>query len=451
MTHFTDIDTNDIIYFLKKYDQMVGENLYLDAWNLLISNKGIEVPISIADWIIAYNNPKLQHTTYSNILLGKSETFGNLDKSRIIRIYTFAHKLIDDLLTLPPEVINNILSYSDCKTVINACNTSKISCNPDLLQTVIKRDVPINTSEYNNQELKGLCKFINSKHSNYLFMGLNDVVYVTDKYGRMFSLTRDSPRLLPEYKNISDLIFISGDSIMALNNNGEVLISGFAAQKFRLPHVYNISLPRIVPLQEKIKQIAGGRYSLSLSGNIYDYTQKINDTQEYTQIAGSPTYVIATNKNKELFLRGNCNNYNTIQFEKIYGMDDVAFLAGDYSHFLVSKLNGDILFFGNILYVTYNNKSTLNVGNIKDVKKIVACGDYYLIITLQGDLYFFGIRTSDKGRHMTAKKVKKLKIKNVKDAAGAFYGAIVLTYNNKIKEVEKNYILKNLDVVDLQF
>lgn len=199
-------------------------------------------------------------------------------------------------------------------------------------------------------------------------------------------------------------------------------------------------MPRIVPLPEKIKQIAGGRYSLSLSGNIYHYNKKIDDKQEYTQITGDLNYVIATNKNGELFLRGQCANYNTDKLEKIYDMDNITSVAGGYNHFLVSKSNGNVKFCGNILNVTYNNELSLDVGNIKVVKKITCCGDYS----------FFGKRRSDKGRDIIAKKVRKLKISNVKDMVGSFYGTIVLTNDNKIKEAEKNYILKNLNVSGLE-
>jgi len=435
MASFADLNMNDIIYLLRKYNQPIN-NLFLDGWNFLIANKNIDVPISIADWIIAYNNPNLEHTTYSTILAGNSETFGNLDKDRIIRIYTYAHKISNDLDTLPHEIITKIISHTDCKTIINLCNTSPSLCYKNLLRSTI--NIPFNIDNYDDDDIVGLCKFMHSKHKNRLFVE-RDVVYITDKYGRVFSLTEDLPRFVENFKNIIDLFFISTyrNDIIALNDNGKILVSGFIADNFGLPKVYDISIPRVAPLPEKIKQIAGGIYSLSSLGRIYEYNKKIND-KEYIQIAGDRLRLIALDKNGEVFIMRSSEIGDGYNFRKVMGLYDVIMIGGNSFYSLAVQSNGDIMFFGTILYENFSHNLPINIGNIKNVIKICVSEKYSLIITSDGNLYFFGLTKNDK-REKLIKKVKKLKINNVIDAACSEYGIIALLRNNTLTTLEEGF------------
>jgi hypothetical protein len=53
--NFNDVPLEDIKYLLSYYDQPLTNDVYLQAWNFILSNPNISVPKSIDDWIIAHN------------------------------------------------------------------------------------------------------------------------------------------------------------------------------------------------------------------------------------------------------------------------------------------------------------------------------------------------------------------------------------------------------------
>ena len=58
MTSFIQIPHEDIISFLKSYNQIISNDKkqnYINAWNLLTSNNVSEAPVSIVDYLIALN------------------------------------------------------------------------------------------------------------------------------------------------------------------------------------------------------------------------------------------------------------------------------------------------------------------------------------------------------------------------------------------------------------
>lgn len=55
MESFANIPKRDIIYFLNYYKIPYGENIYLTAWNFILENKDILIPISIHNYVLDYN------------------------------------------------------------------------------------------------------------------------------------------------------------------------------------------------------------------------------------------------------------------------------------------------------------------------------------------------------------------------------------------------------------
>lgn len=53
MTSFNDIPIKDINYLLTNNKLSLLGNKYLTAWNFLITNPTVNIPISIADWIFS--------------------------------------------------------------------------------------------------------------------------------------------------------------------------------------------------------------------------------------------------------------------------------------------------------------------------------------------------------------------------------------------------------------
>lgn len=56
MSSFSNIDIKDIKYFLNYYNIDYGDDIYLTAWNYILQNKNISVPLSINNWILNYNS-----------------------------------------------------------------------------------------------------------------------------------------------------------------------------------------------------------------------------------------------------------------------------------------------------------------------------------------------------------------------------------------------------------
>ena len=75
MTSFLDVQYNDILYFLNKNNVPISskkEETHTRAWKLILKNAdkvNFLVPVSIADFIIAFNNQNKNIPTYSSSLI----------------------------------------------------------------------------------------------------------------------------------------------------------------------------------------------------------------------------------------------------------------------------------------------------------------------------------------------------------------------------------------------
>ena len=87
---FGDIPIKDIQYLLSKYNQSLNNDIYLTAWNYILTHPNINVPISIANWINIYN------------LLDEKDTFN----------------------ILPDEVVSKILSELNYDQILPLCRLS---------------------------------------------------------------------------------------------------------------------------------------------------------------------------------------------------------------------------------------------------------------------------------------------------------------------------------------
>jgi len=55
MEPFSSITNKDIIYFVNYYHLNNSGNIYLTAWNFILQNKDILVPISIYNYLLDFN------------------------------------------------------------------------------------------------------------------------------------------------------------------------------------------------------------------------------------------------------------------------------------------------------------------------------------------------------------------------------------------------------------
>ena len=143
MTSITEIPYSDIVTFLTNYgivpDQN-AENNYLAAQYLINDPNLTQVPVSVADFIIALNSNSLinQHYLATDILLSPYDSpdliklarlFGlpEVNKERLLRILGYLHKLDNNFNiydTLPKEALRLIALKLDCQDITLLCKLS---------------------------------------------------------------------------------------------------------------------------------------------------------------------------------------------------------------------------------------------------------------------------------------------------------------------------------------
>jgi len=128
MQSFDNVPVEDINYLLSSNNLPLTDNKYLTAWNFIINNPNINVPVSIADYVIAYNIQKSNISTITLYDIIKSNyKIQNLSSERTIRILKYLNKLdeTDPFINLPNEIVAKILSELDCEQILTLCKISK--------------------------------------------------------------------------------------------------------------------------------------------------------------------------------------------------------------------------------------------------------------------------------------------------------------------------------------
>jgi hypothetical protein len=439
MSRFSDIPLDDIVFLLKTYKQEVNKNIYLTAWNYITTNKNILVPESIADWIIAYNNiNNLRPTKLSSIIFGSKDELLSLgidtiSKKRIIRVLTYADKLIDDkefLNNLPDDVLIKIFEDIDCKTYLDICSISKRFeklCNKGTLSKILNNTTEFDTTSFNKNELLGLCgmkKYKTSISSYYDSSIYGDYILKIDN-GLLYrnnSLIYDKEYFVSIEKTIA-----YGNKVILLNKEGEVFIYDPAKNP----------VPDQVLEEKGITQ--GQMYDNNLcilyNGKVYEYDgRKIELLNNLDNVIK-----FFINRHLSLFLTndGTLFTFNSAikTLEKINNGRPVKFVD-----FVIKA--SDILVLdaeGNIYYIEMEN-DFLN-GNIfkfkyqpvpiKNISGIYSTGAYILATNKNNDLYMITKPTGSKySKNTTLIKVK------VKDICGAVSdNTYIIDINNNLKTI----------------
>jgi hypothetical protein len=355
--NFKNIPYGDIIYFLNHHGGLVGNNPYLTAWNLLITSPGILVPVSIADWILAYNK-----------------------------------------ITLDTDVIGKILSELPCNEIYPLCNLSKdikLSCNK-IIQDSIYKHTGMSFTENNSIDI-----------CNALHIG--NRIYITDY---VFIVGND--KKINGISIAENIIAISGgkSGYLFLRADGKVYAYRKGLGEILNENIYT-EVPTIINNLDNIIQIVktyNGAYFLDLFGNVYveggsgsnyyhDVTFLIKDIK---QIFSNKTntifldkegnvHAIGPNANGELGLG---HNLNVSSIEKSNLLKDIkeVFLNGPITTFL--DKNNDVYIVGNVpSYRKYNvnkqllipKKLTLNF----DVKKVDADMNGVYLLSTNNKLYTY--------------------------------------------------------------
>lgn len=218
-------------------------------------------PITIANWIIAYNlamtNQEIPSVNLSNILnakdtdlipLAKSLTLDTMDsfsKERIISILIILDKLINDMSLydrLPEDIILLLLEYFDCQSIILSCKFSQRfneACQSGKTFSILRRKLRsatgFDTSNYDLDRLMKLCHYSHYNEKKYIFAGPENSFVIIDGYPYVFGdltygleewTNKESPTKLPGLSNISQ-ISSSEHHTLYLTNDGQVYVSGY--------------------------------------------------------------------------------------------------------------------------------------------------------------------------------------------------------------------------------
>src|SRR5205085_3189851 len=252
MLQITDIPLTDVIKYLSLNEQPISKNtdrIYSDAANLINSGKAMKSYYPIDDFIIA-NNLLSQNITFpiynaSSILLASDTelerlayklTLTYVDKERIIRILNYLGDINYDINifdTLPADILKNIVSYLDCKTIILICKLStgfSKFCDihlDNILRENLKRKTRFNTRGYNRYQLLTLCKFsdniinknISTRYDHVLILKRDGTVYSFGRngYGQLGLGNNDevnNPTIIPGFNNIISISAGEGFSVI---------------------------------------------------------------------------------------------------------------------------------------------------------------------------------------------------------------------------------------------
>jgi hypothetical protein len=127
MQSFTSVPIADIDYLLKSNNLSLNKDKYLTSWNFIISNSGVDVPVSIADYVVAYNlqRENIPVMTVFDVVTSNYKIIG-LNTERTIRVLRYLNKLDENaFIELPDEIIVKILSELPCDQILTLCKISK--------------------------------------------------------------------------------------------------------------------------------------------------------------------------------------------------------------------------------------------------------------------------------------------------------------------------------------
>jgi len=336
MSNFSAIPLKDILYLLTYYGQTVKDDPYLAAWNFIISTSDINVPISVANWIIKYNS-------------------------------------INYISNLPEEIIVKILSDFSRKEIKSLCNSSlKIRkiCNDNKMS--IMRQSLYNSTGMNFDKISSEKKL----HNIYRAVNINDRIYINDEY---ILIVDNRMRVLNDniiMNDVENVIGLSGgkDGLLFLRSDGKVYAYKKGIVELLNEEIYT-EIPTIINNLDNVIQVVkiyNGAYFLNSSGNVY--AEGGSGNKYYNDI----TFLITNIK--EIF----SNKSNTIFLSKngdVYGIGP--------------NTNGE-LGLGHNKIVNTVEKSNL----FKNIKKVFLKGKITTVIDTNDNVYVFGNVPRDRKYHL---------------------------------------------------
>jgi hypothetical protein len=286
MESFNVVPMEDIDYLLINNNLSTTGNKYLTAWNFILQNPNVLAPVSIADYVIAYNifnEKKYVPVMNPYNIITSNYRLDDLNSERTIRIMKYLNKLdeTDFFKDLPDEVIANIISNLDCEQIFSLC---KISQRFQFICKNYKYDVYKNISfELKDFNPVILCKsFKHNRRSIYyrIFRRNYTSTIIVDNYGNVNILIKDlSLKTIVKHQlaGIENIISIDYyDNILyLLDSFGNVYTTNLINEDdgILLPSssIKNTDHMNII----QICSNKYGCYLLSINGDVYKFGEKL--------------------------------------------------------------------------------------------------------------------------------------------------------------------------------
>lgn len=401
MLQITAIPLDDIVEYLSINHYPVSSDIndiYSDAFSLIYSSKSSKMTIPISDWIIA-NDLKSQNIilpvyTQSSILitpdnnlraLANELTLSYVDKERIIRILGYLGYLQDDMSifnSLPIDMLKNIISYLNCKTIILICRLSSGFSNfcdlylDNVLRENLTRTMKFDTRGYNRHQLLNLCKFSDKVTVTNISTSDNHLLII-NKDGTVSGLGANTRGQLGNNKNpVKQLTVIPNitDIVQVCCGNNFSLLLNASGQIYLL----DVYTPQILKFDNELVNIifisCGKDHSLALTNN-------------------GQVYAFGVNIYGQLGLGDDIHRRDQVI---IHGYDDVVKISCGSYHSLILLSNGQVYGFG------HNKTGQLGLGDIDDrdnpvlisklsnIVAISAGSSHSLALTENGQVFGFG-------------------------------------------------------------
>lgn len=454
MSDIRDIDIKDVKYFIDYHRLNNKDDPYTVLWNFLLSNKNknLMTPISIANWIIAYNNSKIDMLNdnlpeellikiilsgdYNDIpkLCRSSNKINKLCNTRVIpflkdKLFASTGLKVDNYNFQQLIYLGQQLKYRQYK---------KIAASPTHTLIVSKGEV------YSCGE--GALGFTNIDESNELIKidGLKNIIEVAvgsnhsmalDNMGRVYvfgnndsgqlglgdSIDRKTPTMIPNLPKIVN-ISCSLSSSSLLSEDGNVYTFG---QHIGLRNLPDDLLPVLNTKLKNIIQISmGSLYLLALdnNGKVYGYGESSGDNiklergrylyvdpvdadypKNITYISSGSSESYAIDKNGKLYAHGSYFDHKILKNNKLstltnYFIDRVYpsgySMTGESNNTILLVLDNNMklheLSFNFFDKISVLDIKEINIPNIVSVARSIY---EYFLVDINGNLYVKGDNT----------------------------------------------------------
>jgi hypothetical protein len=427
MSNFEDVDIKYINFVFNTYE--LSGNKYLSVWNFLLKNNGIQIPIPIADFIIAFNNiNKLRKYMLSELLTGNIFIDGISDIKRIIRILKYANKLEDDTSyfgMLPDDALFEIISRLNFETILNFCNVSKHFENLckdrllNILQISLKEQTGFNTDNFTLKQLYILSR--NNKLQKHI-VTYSDT-YIINKKGEICwipsGLFDNGPIILDTKLDINKIVAGIG-FVIILDKNGKVyfmsknnvLLDPTSVNIYM--EINNMIITEVKGINNAVDAVAAYKavFVLLDDGNVVRFGQ----TPNMSTTIGDQIINIPANK---IYIPDLLPYFRRIRYME-YGHDDIYVVTGDTIRSIYAKkeykvpniikiqeygvnffvLNSD----GEVLLVK-DDQITKVLDNVIDISSFFN-KNRILFLSRNGDVYVYG--TFDKTTFNVPTKLDKI-------------------------------------------